>query len=236
MSERPSGSTSTDAPLVDYRRSTAEQVFERIRDEIISMKLAPGEKISENRLARRFAVSRTPIRAALNQLAGLGFVEVRPQRGTFVTRLSMQFILEARFIRESLEVAVVSHLAEHGLGLAVEDCERILAEQAEAARRRDALAFQRLDDAFHQRLAEATGFGRIGRLIETEKAHMDRVRNLSLVEQAGQYDTVLAQHRAILDAVRSRDPRRAEEAMRVHLRDVFNILKVAPLKHPEYFA
>lgn len=220
---------------MDYKRPTSDQVFEYIRDEIISMHLLPGQKISENALADNFSVSRTPVREALNRLSVLGLVEVRPQRGTFVTKLSMAFILEARFIRESLEVAIVNQLAENrGDGVVVE-CERILAEQAKAADRKDALVFQQLDDRFHMTLVEATGFSRVGRVIELEKAHMDRVRNLSLVELTGQYDQVLRQHHAILDAIKSGSSQQAVQAMRTHMRDVFNILKVAPVNHPEYF-
>lgn len=223
-------------PAVDYKRPTPDQVFEFIRDEIISMQLLPGQKISENTLAEKFSVSRTPIREALNRLSALGLVEVRPQRGTFVTKLSMTFILEARFIRESLEVAVVNQLAESGVDSMVLKCEKILAEQAKAAKKKDALLFQQLDDRFHMALADATGFKRVGGIIELEKAHMDRVRNLSLVELTGQYQHVLTQHHAILNAIKSGSPQQAVQAMRIHMRDVFNILKIAPVNHPEYFA
>lgn len=228
-------STGQQAPTVDYKRPTPDQVFEYIRDEIVSMRLLPGQKISENTLAEKFSVSRTPVREALNRLSAFGFVEVRPQRGTFVTRLSMEFILEARFIRESLEVAVVDQLARHRIDQMLPELENTLAEQAAAAESKDALAFLRLDDRFHMMLVDATGFKRVGAVIELEKAHMDRVRNLSLVELTGQYDHVIRQHRAILDAVESGSSQRAVQAMRTHMRDVFNILKVAPVDHPEFF-
>lgn len=231
----PSGGLSAETPAVDYKRPTSDQVFEYIRDEIISMHLLPGQKISENTLAEKFSVSRTPVREALNRLSALGFVEVRPQRGTFVTKLSMAFILEARFIRESLEVAVVNQLAESRVDGMVRECEKILAEQAKAANKKDALLFQQLDDRFHMTLADATGFKRVGGAIELEKAHMDRVRNLSLVELTGQYEQVLRQHHAILDAIKSGAAERAVKAMRTHMRDVYNILRVAPVNHPEYF-
>jgi DNA-binding GntR family transcriptional regulator len=232
---KPSYSPGTVAPAVDFKRPTADQVFEYIRDEIISMHLLPGQMISENTLAEKFSVSRTPIREALNRLSALGFVEIRPQRGTFVTKLSMSFILEARFIRESLEVAVVNLLAENRLDDLVPECERILAEQTKAAKKKNALLFQQLDDRFHMTLSDATGFKRVGKVIELEKAHMDRVRNLSLVELTGQYEHVLKQHRAILEAIKSGSSQKAAQAMRTHMRDVFNILKIAPVNHPEYF-
>ncbi len=222
-------------PQIAFNRSTSEQIFDYLRDEIIRMDLLPGEKIPENLLAEKFGVSRTPVRAALAELSSKGFVEIRPQRGTFVTKLSINLILEARFIREALEVAVVCHVAENPPPGIIDKCEEVFSEQADSAKAGDPLKFQRLDDKFHAVLADATGFNRISKVIEAEKAHMDRVRNLSLMEFSGQYDHVLEQHRVIISAIQAGSSDKAKVAMETHMRDVFTILNVAPEKHPEYF-
>lgn len=223
------------APVLAYDRSTADQIFEYLRDEIIRMQLLPGEKIPETQLADKFLVSRTPVRAALAQLQAQGLVEVRPQRGTYVTKLRMPAILEARFIREAVEIAIACQLAGGVDRSVLKACEAIIKDQQAAAERAQALEFQKLDDLFHATLARATGFDRVDRLLESEKAHMDRVRNLSLVELTGQYNHVIRQHRAILRAIRSGSSEAATKAMQAHLRDVYNILKIAPEMHPEYF-
>jgi len=220
---------------ISYQRSTSQQLFEHIRDEIISMELLPGAKIPENQLAEKFGVSRTPVRAALAKLSSQGFVEIRPQRGTFVSKLSMQQILEARFIREAMEVAVACHLAEQPNPESLRECESIIHSQEKAAAEGDPLKFQYLDDQFHMALSSATGFSRVGKVVEAEKAHMDRVRNLSLVKFSGQYEQVLRQHKAILTAIQSGSREDAKAAMEAHMKDVYNILKVAPTQHPEYF-
>src|SRR5690606_11408637 len=136
-----------------YDRPAASQIFGFIRDAIISMELVPGQMISETALAQQFGVSRTPVREALIQLSHIGFVEVLPQRGTYVSKLSMEKILEARFIREALEVAVVSHIATNVTQEtrleAINVCENIIADQKLAAADDDSLAFQNLDDNFH---------------------------------------------------------------------------------------
>ena len=59
---------------------------------------------------------------------------------------------------------------------------------------------------------------------------------MSLQELGGQYEKVLAQHSAILNAIKDADPIKAKRAMETHMKDVFNILKVAPINHPEYFS
>lgn len=228
----------SDSKGLSYDRPAASQIFGFIRDAIISMELVPGQMISETALAQQFGVSRTPVREALIQLSHIGFVEVLPQRGTYVSKLSMEKILEARFIREALEVAVVSHIATNVTQEtrleAINVCENIIADQKLAAADDDSLAFQNLDDNFHQTLASFTLYPRAASFIEAEKAHMDRVRNLSL-HISGQYKRILNQHAAIIKAIKSGSAEKSAAAMSVHLRDVYSILEVIPQEHPEYF-
>ena len=217
-------------------RSTSQQIFEYIRDEIVSMELSPGEKIPENQLAEKFGISRTPVRAALAKLESLGFVKVLPQRGTFVTKLNIQKILEARFLREAIEIGVACNLAEHFQAETIERCQEILQEQKIVAAKNDALMFQKLDDLFHETLANSTGFSRVSVVIKAEKAHIDRVRKLSLTETSGQYEHVMAQHHAILAAIQTQDTAQAKSAMQAHMRDVLRFLETVPDSHPQYFS
>lgn len=224
---------------ISFDRPAAGQIFGFIRDAIVSMELLPGQMISETALAQQFGVSRTPVREALIQLANIGFVEVLPQRGTYVSKFSMDKILQARFIREALEVAVVKHLASNSsetLRLdVVNSCELIIENQKTAAADNDPVAFQSLDDKFHQALASCTQYPRVATLIEAEKAHMDRVRSLSL-HISGQYKRILNQHAAIIKAIKSGSTEKAAIAMSTHLQDVYHILELIPQEHPEYFA
>ncbi len=86
-----------------------------IRHDIILLRLRPGTRVSENELARRFGTSRTPVREALLRLVDEGLVEVWPQRGTFITPISLLAVRRARFVREAMEVAILRQAAEQGL-------------------------------------------------------------------------------------------------------------------------
>ncbi|MGN0921961.1 MAG: GntR family transcriptional regulator [Cellvibrio sp.] len=224
---------------ISFDRPAAGQILEFLRDAIVAMELLPGQMISETALAQQFGVSRTPVREALIQLSNIEFVEVLPQRGTYVTKLSMDKILQSRFIREALEVAVVSHLANQAETSVRDDCIKaateIIEQQRVAAKEDDVNRFQQLDDAFHSTLSNFTQFPRVSSLIEAEKSHMDRVRNLSL-HISGQYNKVIDQHVAIVSAISAGDSNAAVAAMSLHLKDVFNVLDVIPQQHPEYFA
>src|ERR671937_3325528 len=88
------------------------QVYATLRDAIIRAELAPGRKLSENELANWLGVIRTPIREALVRLRDERLVEIVPQLGTFVTRISGTAVADAQFIREALECACVRRTAE----------------------------------------------------------------------------------------------------------------------------
>jgi DNA-binding GntR family transcriptional regulator len=224
-----------DAKGLSLNHPTASQVFGFVRDAIIRMELLPGQMISEVSIAKQFSVNRTPAREAIIKLINIGFVEVLSQRGTYVTKFSMDKILQARFIREAIEVPVASYLAENVTDDIIVESEKIIMEQKNAAEDNDAFAFHKLDDKFHQTLANSTKYLRVADVIEAEKAHMDRVRYLSLQKQ-DQFKHILEQHIAIIKAIKSGIPEQAAKAMSLHLKDVYNLLNVIPQEHPEYFA
>src|SRR4051794_39981607 len=86
-------------------------VYQGLRADIVAMVIQPGEKISENDLARRFGVSRTPAREAMQRLADEGLLEIFPQSGTFVARIPYEELPEAMVIRQSLERTTASMAA-----------------------------------------------------------------------------------------------------------------------------
>src|ERR1700757_1617307 len=88
-------------------RTTRVEAYEALRASIVSLQRAPGQRLSEAELARDLGVSRTPVREAIIQLRADGLVEVTPQRGSFVSKISLRNVREAQFAREALECAAV---------------------------------------------------------------------------------------------------------------------------------
>ncbi len=207
------------------------RIHETLRRDIIALRLRPGEKLSENELAARFGTSRAPVREALIRLIEDGLIEVLPQRGSFVGRISLTDMERARFVREALEIAIVRRAAERGVppGLPAL-AEALLAEQAEC--RDDPERFTLCDDRFHRAFAEATGLSGVWAIIEREKAQFDRVRYLSL-PAVTPVDVLIGQHRAILSAVLARDAAGAEAAMRSHMAEVLKVARDLAQRHPD---
>lgn len=219
-------STAASPPSVMVR-----SIHAQIRQDIVTLRLRPGARLSENELALRFGTSRAPVREAIIRLVEEGLIEVLPQRGSFVSRISLAAMQRARFVREALEVAIVRQAAERGLSHDTQ--EKIASTLHEQERvQEDPEGFTIADDAFHRALADDIGIAQIWAVLEREKSQFDRIRFLSL-PVVTPVASLIAQHRNILAAVLRRDPEAAAAAMQAHLSEILKSAETLAAKHPD---
>lgn len=214
--------------------TVGNKVFEAMRQAIIQLQLRPGDPLSEAEMARQFGVSRQPVREAFIKLAEVGLVEIRPQRGTSVVMISRREVENARFIREAIEVAVARKAAAESAPRHHDILDGLIERQRAANKAGDHAEFLRLDEAFHQALAEAADCEHAWRLLENLKAQMDRVRYLSLSD-ATPIDTLIDQHAVIADSIRRRDPDAAEAGIHAHLIEIVTSLPKLASAHSDWF-
>ena len=212
--------------------TTTDQVFESLYHALITFKLPPGTKVSEIEIAKALGVSRQPVRDAFFRLSQVGFLLIRPQRATLITKISSQAVLQASFIRTALETAcfldAVNTMTEDDF----DEIRSLLAQQKTAIAADERSKFHELDDRMHQRICEMSGHGYAWALIQEQKAHMDRVRFLSL--SFGQ-QTAFDQHLSITDALFARDADAVQKHLEEHLGRIKYILPQIREEHPQYF-
>ncbi len=216
------------------RTSSGPYLYAALRDLIVRAELAPGERLSETELGDRLGVSRTPVREALGRLRDDRLVEVRPQIGTFVARISPQAVSDAQFIREALECTAVRVSAELADEESMAQIEENLRAQERAVARTDIDSWQLLDDTFHRSLCDLSGHPAVWPVNERAKSHLNRLRRLSLT-MPDYLATMVDAHRAVSDAVAIHDPDAAEIALREHLRAVLREVPKIREQHPDYF-
>lgn len=214
--------------------SVAEQVFRTLRSAIVTMRLKPGEALSEQDIASRLDVSRQPVREAFIKLSDDGLLRVLPQRGTFVMKISTEAVANARFVREAVECAIAREAARRIGDADLAALKALIAEQRKAAKADDPEAFFVLDEEFHRSLAAASGCIYAWKVIESAKAQMDRVRFLSLPE-ATPMRRLIAQHKAVLDGIAAGKGMVAANAMQTHLREILSSLPRLAAKYPAMF-
>jgi DNA-binding GntR family transcriptional regulator len=213
--------------------AAAPQIRRLLRERIIRGDLAPGARLSEAEIAGEHAVSRQPVREAFIKLAEEGLLDIRPQRGSFVRRISIPTVLSARFMREAIEADLVRLASKSPDKDALAALDALLQAQRKVLDEPDSAAFIALDDAFHRRLAEAAGQEGAWEMMDGLKTQMVRVRHLSA--RRFPRAKLIAQHEAIIDAMRAADPDAAEAAMRAHLREILNDLPEVAAALPDYF-
>ncbi|MBM6580686.1 GntR family transcriptional regulator [Microvirga sp. BT689] len=215
--------------------SAAQRIENELRRLIIALELPPGSRLSEQDIAERHGVSRQPVREALIGLARTRLVEIQPQRGTTVVKISVRKMMEARFVREAIETAVVRRACASFDQQSRERINDLLEMQEQAARRDDHDAFQRYDELFHIALAEGAGCPLAWEAVQDIKAHMDRVCQLTLPNPEAMLP-LIDQHRAIIAAIDARDEDAAAEAMRHHLTEILRTLPRVEAEHPDLFS
>jgi DNA-binding GntR family transcriptional regulator len=219
---------------VNSHEPVARRVFRELRNAIVTMGVRPGQGLSEQEVATRLGVSRQPVREAFIKLSEAGLLTIRPQRGTFIVKISMKQVFDARFVREAVELAVVRRACTEMTASGMEALHANLDAQRKAALDLDPVRFMELDESFHRDIALGIGCEYAWRVVEETKAQMDRVRYLS-IPHATPVERLIGQHQAVVDAIAAQDGDAAEAAMRRHLREILTSLPELAEQFPDFF-
>jgi DNA-binding GntR family transcriptional regulator len=205
----------TPAPQAPARLS--EALMETIEDEIVTRQLPPGTRLDEVELAQRFAVSRTPIREALIQLASAGLVELRPRRGAIVAQISPQRLMEMFDVMAELE-ALCGRLAARRI--TPEERQRLLAAHEACAAARDGQDPDRyfyLNESFHLALYGASHNAFLEEQARSLQRRLRPYRRLQLRIHNRVLNS-FSEHQGIVDAILAGDEALTVTRIRDHIR------------------
>ena len=219
---------------VRTRERASDRVYHELASAIREMRILPGASLSETDLAERLHVSRTPLREAIARLVETGLVSVVPQVGTRVEPIRLRDVEQARFVRESLEVAAAAEACAKP-ERDVTELRSLLAEQRRSFRARDIDRFFAADEALHRQIFELSGYLGAWHTMQPMKMHLDRVRKLSLPDPKTVH-MLIGEHAAIVAAVEAGDAARARALISKHAGRVLETLPALQAAYPGYFA
>ena len=201
-------------------------VMDRVREAILGGVVSAGERLNEVQLSRTLSVSRTPVRAALQALAGEGLLDYAPNRGFTVREFPLPAIVDAYDIRAALEGVAVRFAAERGLGPQEKEIiERALAAGDKLLERGsfeagDLTIYRDINGDFHDGLLAAARNRMLSEMIRIcHHVPVSSSRNIVVFE----YHDVRRRHddhHRIFEAVVAREPWRAEMLMREHVASI----------------
>ncbi|GLU46553.1 GntR family transcriptional regulator [Nocardiopsis ansamitocini] len=195
------------------------RVYETLKEEIVSWRLAPGSLLTEVEIASRVGASRTPIREALARLVREGLVRPLPGRGLVVTEVSVEGVAELFQMREALEIYATRLAARNGSPEVFTDLHERLRVVAETPREEvgDLTAYYALSQEFDDAVAEATRNSYLRTALHELGGHQVRLRRLVRRTPDRAFDAA-AEHMAICAAIREHDENGAARAVAEHIR------------------
>lgn len=215
-------------------KSLVDAVTERLEAAIIGGQLVPGQRLREQVLAAELGISRGPLREAIRRLEGRRLLERKPNIGVSVSELSPQRLEDLLTVREALEGMACRQAAERITDDEVAQLRTLLDTHAQQREVTSGEGYyqQSGDVDFHFRIAKASKNELLVSMVIGDLYDLLRVYRYKSSTMVGRAANALEEHRAIVEALAARDPDRAEQAMRTHIRNARLHAQLA-MKKPE---
>jgi len=215
-----------DAPVTDA------DIYDRVVSAILDHRLPPGTRIVEDKLAGAFGVSRTRIRPVLVRLANEQVVTLTPNRGATIAQPSQDEAREVFEVRRLIEPTLVGLFIARATAADMDRLQACIDDEEAARLAGDMRRAIRLSGDFHLLIADIAGHQTLGRILRELTSRTSLILMTYSASHASEREEATAcgcrEHRALLDAIRLRDPREAAGRMREHLSRLESQLRFAP--------
>lgn len=216
------------------RETGREYALRTIKDNIVRLELAPGSFISENELAAEMGLSRTPVREALIDLAKVKIIEITPQKRSVVAYIDYDMVEESRFMRNTLECAVVELACQNAKVSQILQLEDNVKLQRFHLEHGNYGGIMELDNQFHEILFQIAQKRQVYEMIQHISIHFDRVRNMALSSVKDL--KIVEDHAQIVQALMDRNAEQAKAIMEKHLNRYKFDEQAIRETYPQYFA
>lgn len=197
-------------------KSLLDRAYNEIKLRIITCSYRPGEVLSEAAISDELKIGRTPVHQAIHRLVRDGLIAIMPRKGVMVTPVGVDEVMEIIDVRLVIECYCARLAADRADDSELQHLQRILDVSEKAMTQRDIEKMMLFDREFHDTLARAARNTILADILRSLHERSLRFWFISLRDPDHHRD-VLAQHRAIVAALQSRQPDAAENAMREHI-------------------
>ncbi|WP_261805881.1 GntR family transcriptional regulator [Lapidilactobacillus luobeiensis] len=212
-----------------------DEAYSAIKKMILSLELLPGSKVNKNDLAQTLDVGVTPLREAIIRLQREGLFDVIAQRGTYVSKINLDEVYQARFVRENIEKLVCQEAAALASPSQLLDLKKILQLQKVYLQSNDYENFFALDEDFHRLFYTIARKEFIWRWLQPLNLQFDRFRFLRLEVKSLNWDKIIEQHTQIVHYTEQNDAPALEAIVIKHLHMVDEDTRIVTETFPDYF-
>ena len=216
--------------------SQAERLTAVIEEEILSLRLKPGDRLDEVRLAQRYGTSRTPVREALRQLSANGLIELRPHRGAVVAKLGIRELIDVLEVMAELEGACGRLAAKASFKSDLEAIENALALCRNHASANDIQGYKAANETFHETIYRASRNSCLISLTLGTRKRVATYRRVQL-EHAKRLDVSVADHERIAQAIAQGLAEEADRLLQLHILNIgADLRRLFAMVSPHEFA
>lgn len=216
-------------------RTMKDYVYQILKRNIMELRLKPGSPLKKEKISRQLQVSVTPVREAFAKLAEEDLVDILPQNGTFVSHINIDKIIQAQFMRESLELAVIKIACEMDFPKdKLFKLQTIVKMQEILAEEENLIQLFELDNQFHRLVFDACNKKYVWEVLQQASIHIDRIRVLSLTTSFNRKE-IIADHQKIIDAIKDKNLELAERVVKEHTNRIKFDIEELKEKYSDYF-
>lgn len=222
------------ARLTSVNNTIQGAVYERLKKDIITLKLIPGTVISTQDIAEEMQVSRTPVREAFLKLQSEDLVETVPQKLTIVSRINLKLVEQERFLRESLEVAAIPLFLKNCTPEVIAELQENIRMQKRCLMQKDAMRLIEYDNAFHAIILRTAGQQLSQRVITHHNGHYNRIRMLTARDEGINNSSIL-QHEYMIELMNQGQETQLCDEFKIHVRKLHREKEALIRQYSEYF-
>lgn len=209
-----------------FKSMNSDEIYFALKKDILNLTLYPGKLISENGIASQYNVSRTPVKTAFLRLSSEKFIEIVPQKGTYVTLLDMELIKEIIYMRTVLESTVIKDVFGKINDELIDKLSNNLEKQKEMIQRAtvvEAREYYEIDSVFHSICFDFVGKIKLWNIIEELDVYYTRFRMLDMVA-VRPFDRLFKEHKELFEAIKESNKEKLDEVLNRHLNGNINRL------------
>lgn len=217
--------------------------YQVIKDLILKSDLIPDQKVSKRDLTRMIGIGDTPVREAILQLREEGLLRVVPQSGTFVSKISLQEVKEARFVRQNIERLVVEEALDNITPREIQELEnKVTIQQAyQVTMQHDYMdtgnhdIFFKLDEEFHEFFYQIANKKYVWEWMQSLNIPLNRYRYLRIELKELSWDNIIEEHENIVRLIKEGKRNELGEQVVQHLDTLDHDMEIVIQAFPEYF-
>lgn len=216
-------------------RSMKDYVYQVLKKNIMELRLKPGSPLKKEKISKELQVSVTPVREAFAKLAEDDLVDILPQNGTYVSHINIDRIIQAQFMRENLELAVIRIACEMDFPKdKLFKLQTLVKMQELLAEEENLIELFELDNQFHRLIFEGCHKKYVWEVLQQAATHVDRIRVLSLTTFFNMKD-IINDHQIILDAIKEKNAALAEQVVKEHTNRIKIDIEKLREQYRDYF-